>query len=354
MSKSRAGSAKDGKENISFAEGAVESAVASALNLGDEKPVEKDVLTPVDDEQADIGAPVPIDDEQTNGGASAPALNGAATTRSAEEEALQNAEQKPENFAAAVSAGDKRDRQSQRTANKEQKDRQKAKKRAALKKLNAIKKQIKKGELPLSPSEQSQNDMSFYGERLPYPGGFPVYCCKYVIITDGKRKLAMRFFNASDILVTGLRFTLTEKDANGDVLDVRKQERTGLFAERGTEFGVADADVSRGCVSVEIRVEMIKSDMYEYVIDDAGGVELRYGDSDPTSDFYFKNKPSCSVKKRGKWYVVFAVLVVACVTAVVVGFSVRMGILNKVRRNTVDTESAIIYQISGGDLYVEA
>ncbi len=354
MSKEKNKFAKGGEENVLFAEGVVENAVAHALIPVDDESEDIGALAPADNTSAKAGTLTPVDEELTKGSVAASKVYDGAPVGIESGESLSDAEQKPENFAVAVSAADKKGGQTQRISNKGQKDRQRAKKRAALKKLNAIKKQIKKGELSLSPPERSREDASFYGERLPYPGGFPVYCCRYVIIKDGAQKLAMRFFNASDILVTGLRFTITEKDANGDVIDVRKQERTGLFAERGTEFAVADAEVSRGCVSVEIRVEIVKSDMYEYVIDDEGNVELRYGESDPTSDLYFKNKRSFSVKKRGKWYVVFAILVVACATAVVVGVSVKMGVLNKVQRNPVGTGSAIIYQISGGDLYVEA
>lgn len=201
-------------------------------------------------------------------------------------------------------------------------------KEEALRELDKLREQIKRGIVPptkLHTAERPPRETEYFGEKLPYTGGFPVYCCKYVIIRNAQPCVAMRFFNASDVLVTGLRFTITQKNGEGETLSVTTVERNGLFVERSTEFAVADATVSEKCVTVEVRVNAIKSDSYEYVIDDKGEVTLKYGTSDLDAGFYFKNTPGYSVKRRHKGYIFLSVLAVLGFTAIALLVVWQMG-----------------------------
>lgn len=224
----------------------------------------------------------------------------------------------------------------------------KADKKAALKKLRKLKKQIKQGD-PAAIKEVRQAATSCYGERLAYPGGFPVYCSRYAVIIRDVPKLVMRFFNASDVLVTGLRFSIVEKDKNGNVIEETKLERTGLFAERGTEFAVADAQVSKSCCAVEVKMESVISEDYEYLIDGEGRAALKYGASEEGGDFYFKNKPMCVVKKRRRLYVLLSLSAVIVATLVAVVVAYKLGIFKKAVYNFLSAETTC--QISGADYY---
>ena len=231
----------------------------------------------------------------------------------------------------------------------------KAQKKAALRELNKLKKQIKRNKLPLDATPQVTPAAEPYGEILPYPGGFPVYLCKYVILADDSSRVAMRFFNAGDILVNGIRFVLTEKDKDGNAIASSTLERMGLFAERGTEFAVADALVSSDCVAVEVRISAIRSDVYEYVLDGEGNVTLRYGTSDKSAELYFKDERTYSVKKRGKGYILISIFAVLCLAAVAAVVAWRLGIFSNVQQNYANLvpNSNFTYSLIGGDINVE-
>ncbi len=114
--------------------------------------------------------------------------------------------------------------------------------------------------------------------HLSYPGGYPIFLSRFVVFGDEPRHVALRFVNASEIVMTGIRFVLIEKDEKGQELRRQTLEHRGLFVERGTEFPVPDATVSVRCMSVEAEVEAAFSDEYEYVVE-GDSVELRFGES---------------------------------------------------------------------------
>lgn len=179
------------------------------------------------------------------------------------------------------------------------------------------------------------------GERLPYPGGFPVYLARYVIFGGERPRVAMRFFNASEALVTGLRLRVTERDAAGKTLAEYPLERFGLFAERGVEFAVADAPVDGACASVEVRVQSVVSDPYEYVAE-GDGVRLQYGVGPRGHEYYFEKKATYSVFKRKKIFTfiaLFAALGAALLTA---GVAWRVGAFEALGAEEAPRETAYI------------
>ncbi len=160
--------------------------------------------------------------------------------------------------------------------------------------------------------------------KLPYPGGFPVFLSRYVIFGGSKKRVAMHFFNASEIEISGLRFYLVEKDEKGRELTVRPLERNGLSAERGTEFAVADVAVGRGCTAVEVRMESVLSGAYEYVFEEEG-VSLRYGAKERSKEVGFRHKPSYSVSKRSDKYILAAFGLLLGLAVAVLGISWWFG-----------------------------
>lgn len=166
-------------------------------------------------------------------------------------------------------------------------------------------------------------------ERLPYPGGFPVYLSRYVLFGGQRPRAALRFYNASDVFVTGVRFRLSELDSGGNVIGEHPVERRGLAAERGAEFAVADAAVSPACASVEAKLEAVFSEPYEYVAV-GDGVSVRYGTEEREKEYEFRKKPSYSVKKRKKRYVLISLA--AVLGAVLAAFLAawRAGLLDGV------------------------
>lgn len=182
------------------------------------------------------------------------------------------------------------------------------------------------------------------GGRLPYPGGFPVYLARYVLFGGEKPRVAMRFFNASEILITGLRLQVEEKDASGKTIAEYPLERGGLFAERGTEFAVADAPVKAACTSVEVRVKAVLSDEYEYDVE-GSGVQLRYGVTPREHEYYFEKKPVYSVSRRRKRYVLLAFLSVLG-TVILAGLIVwRVGALSDFGIDGNIGEAAVIQTV---------
>lgn len=175
------------------------------------------------------------------------------------------------------------------------------------------------------------------GERLPYPGGFPVYLARYVILGKEPR-VAMRFFNASEVLVTGLRLRVTEKDAAGKTLAEYPLERYGLFAERGSEFAVADAPVCGECASVEVEVRSVVSDAYEYVAE-GDGVRLQYGVAPRGHEYYFERKATYSLSKRKKNYAIIAVIAVLGAALLAAGVAWRVGVFGNFGTETPPAET---------------
>lgn len=207
--------------------------------------------------------------------------------------------------------------------------------------MRSDKKTRKERALPLSQTEP-------LGERLPYPGGFPVYLARYVLFRGDEPRAAFRFFNASEILITGIRFRVTEKDADGNVLLDYPLERRGLFAERGTEFSVADAAVGQACASVEVRVTAVLSDPYEYAVE-KDGVRLRYGTEERERERYFPAHPSYSVSKRKKRYIAIAFGAVLGAAVLAGALAWRFGVFGQAR---FDAETAQTAAEEGAD-YVE-
>lgn len=164
--------------------------------------------------------------------------------------------------------------------------------------------------------------------RLNYAGGFPVYLSRYVLTGGDKPRAAMRFFNASDIVVTGLRFRLYEKDASGKVIADYSLERTGLFAEQGEEFAVADTNISKACVSVEVKLESVISSPYEYVVKE-DGVKINYGAAEREPEYFFRKQSGYSVKKSRKKYTVISIAAVLA-AVLLTAFTVwRLGVLDR-------------------------
>lgn len=183
------------------------------------------------------------------------------------------------------------------------------------------------------------------GEELNYPGGFPVYLARYVLFGGDKPRAALHFFNASDVLVTGLKFLLSEKNEYGEVIAEYNLERNSLYADRGSEFAVADVTVSAACASVEVKIEAVSSDAYEYVYD-GEAVSVRYGVySEKKHDYFFKKQPSYTVKKRRKRYVFISFFAVIGAAVITVAVSWKLGLLNGVLPYGLqsDAGSEIIY-----------
>lgn len=170
--------------------------------------------------------------------------------------------------------------------------------------------------------------------RLFYRGGYPVYLARYVIFYGDESYAALRFFNASEIEITGIRFRLTEKDGEGSVLSEAVFEREGLFAETGREFSVADAPVSKDCALIEVAVEAIRSGDYEYLVE-GESVKLRYGAEEKGSDATFRHASSYSRSKRYKKTVVFCLVSVLLAVGLAVGLAFRFGFYSKKNQITV-------------------
>ncbi len=176
--------------------------------------------------------------------------------------------------------------------------------------------------------------------RLPYKGGFPVYPSRYVLCGTGERHAALRFFNASEIGVTGIRFRIVEKDGRGDLLADRVVERDGLFAESGKEFAVADVGVDYACASVEIEVQSVFSDEYEYVFGE-DGVSLKYGRTEKEAErkLGFVHRATYSVSKRRKRYVWIAVFAVFGIAVLAAALAWRFGFFGKIERVSAEAET---------------
>lgn len=179
--------------------------------------------------------------------------------------------------------------------------------------------------------------------RLPYKGGFPVYPSRYVLLGVAERRAALRFFNASDICVTGVRFRIVEKDGGGNVIADRIAERTGLFAESGKEFAVADVRVDYECAAVDVEVQSVFSGEYEYAFA-KDGVELRYGYTPMESEqkLSFVPRATYSLSKRRKWYVAVAFFAVLGVAALSALLAWRFGFFKKTERVSLTAETRIV------------
>ncbi len=167
-------------------------------------------------------------------------------------------------------------------------------------------------------------------ERLPYPGGYPVFLSRY-IISEGDRPCAvLRFANWSDILITGIRFSLAQRNAKGEEIARQTIEYRGLFAERGTEFPVPDVAVLVGCVAVETAVEAVFSDNYEYVVE-KGGVQLRYGGEKPGEpEPSFLRGATYKARKKKKIYVLVTFLTVLAAAAVILLIALSRGVFGDI------------------------
>lgn len=175
------------------------------------------------------------------------------------------------------------------------------------------------------------------GERLDYPGGFPVYLSRYVLFGGDSPRAAMRFYNGSEARLTGLRFTVTEKNADGKVVAEYPLERRGLNAERETEFSVPDTAVSEDCSFLEVAVTSAVSDPYEYVVE-GDGVTVRYGVGDEIKDYYFREKHTCTVRKRKRIFAIISAAAVAAAALAVSLVSWRLGAFGGETRKSADID----------------
>lgn len=185
------------------------------------------------------------------------------------------------------------------------------------------------------------------GGRLAYRGGFPVFASRYVLFGGDSPRAALRFYNGSDVLLTGLRFLVTETDGEGRTIAEYTLSRRGLNAESGTEFAVADFPVGADCVALEIKTQSAISEPYEYVVED-DGASVKYGVEEEKEEFYFRKKPTLSVKKRKR---TLAVLSAAALLAVVLAAGCtawRLGVFGGNLRQTSDgsdTDIAVIQDV---------
>ena len=193
-----------------------------------------------------------------------------------------------------------------------------------------------------------------FAVRLPFPGGFPVYPCRYVLFGGVARKVAIRFFNAGDIGVTGVRFRLKERDADGNLLADRVTEREGLFAESGKEFAVADVPVHGDCAAVEIEVLAVFSDEYEYEFT-KDGVNLKYGHVPAPvkteRTLSFAPQATYSASKRRKRYVWLAIAAVFGVAACVAAMAWWFDFFDKTEHiSAAVAETQIVMETERSDL----
>lgn len=165
------------------------------------------------------------------------------------------------------------------------------------------------------------------GESLGYAGGFPVYLSRYVLFGGGRPRAAMRFYNGSDAVLTGVRFKVTEFDGADRIIAEYALERRGLNAEKGAEFSVADAAVRPECARLEVSVISAFSDPYEYVVG-GDGATVRYGVGEEERDFYFEKSPSCKIRRRRKALVALSLIVVAAVALIAAAVCWRLGIFD--------------------------
>ena len=179
--------------------------------------------------------------------------------------------------------------------------------------------------------------------RLPFEGGFPVYPSRYVILGVGERRAALRFFNASEICVTGIRFRIAEKDRDGNVTSDRIVERSGLYAESGKEFAVTDVGVDFECAAVDVEVRSVFSDEYEYVFGD-DGVELHYGFTPMETEqkYSFVPSPIYSVTRRRKRYIAIAFFAVFGVAALAAALAWRFGFFDEMEKVSPTAETQIV------------
>lgn len=202
-----------------------------------------------------------------------------------------------------------------------------------------MKKHKSKPAAPAAPHPAAPVRKEPLGERLPYPGGFPVYLARYVLFGGETPRAAMRFFNASDVLVTGVRFRVTERDAKGRAIAEYPIERTGLFAERGGEFAVADIPVRLACTAIEVQVTSVLSDGYEYSVGE-DGVRLQYGVSPLEKEVYFEQKATYSISKRKKRYTILAFVAVLAAVIAAVGVAWRLGVFKGISSRGEPQEEA--------------
>lgn len=186
--------------------------------------------------------------------------------------------------------------------------------------------------------------------RLPYTGGFPVYLSRYVILGTAGRRAALRFFNASEIAITGIRFRLIERDGAGNVLAEHTLERSGLYSESGNEFAVNDAPVEYGCMAVEAKVEAVISDDYEYVVEE-DGVRLQYGTSKREKEIAFSKKPTYSRSRRRGRYLAIAIFSVLGFAVAAAGLAWRFGFYERrIFENFGREEAYAAYAESDGSM----
>lgn len=178
-------------------------------------------------------------------------------------------------------------------------------------------------------------------ERLNYHSGFPVFLSRYVLIADPPRRVALHFFNAGDVIITGLKYTVREKNEAGEEICVTSYEQRGLFAELGREFAVPDARVGKECVSVEASVTAVISDDYEYVVE-GDSVSLRYGatseqkQDEPT----FLHNPKYKARRKRKQYVWVSILSVLAFAVIAVLLAWRLNVITMIERVKADNGTA--------------
>lgn len=168
-------------------------------------------------------------------------------------------------------------------------------------------------------------------ERLAYTSGYPVFLSRYVIFGGEERRVAMRFFNAAGITLTGIRFCVTERDAEGKEISSHILEARDIFIENGVEFPVDDLRIVVACSTVEAKILAVFSGDYEYSVEE-DGVRLRYAKmGEAKHETYFLNASSYKVKKKRRNYFLLSLLSVAAFAVIAIGAAIWRGALGKVK-----------------------
>ena len=132
---------------------------------------------------------------------------------------------------------------------------------------------------------------------------------QYIIVRkEGKKCLLLRFFNELKITVTALEFVLTQKDANGEVIDNSVVNLKDIKLRSGDMF-TADCGIviNEKCVDFTVEIKSMVSGGYKYC-DANGKMLVRY---DRRLDQKKKNK------KYGKMQIKRAKIATGALPAIV-------------------------------------
>ena len=82
---------------------------------------------------------------------------------------------------------------------------------------------------------------------------------------EGSKYLIVRYTNDMNTTIDTMRFILTEMNADGDVIAVRRIEQKNLRADAGATFAPNEGiPISDDCMDFTIKFEQASSDVYTY------------------------------------------------------------------------------------------